>query len=223
MRIRVLFPFLTLAFLITTIISNTSYTQEFHGGVAIPSYNGGLKALKEFIVKNNQCNDMAIKGGTTGIVTVGYIINENGKIENIKILRGLNPKCDSEAVRITRLINGWQAGVQWGKTIRMQVAMPIEFNIKPDTQKDTAVVVSGYVWDKGNGKPVAGTLVIVKGTNIGAVTDNTGLYSISLPGQDYELEYNSLGYGIKSEKVGMNHFINVELIPENFNIDFSAN
>lgn len=217
-------PILSLILILLLLInSNVCFAQEFHGSVSTPVYNGGLKALKEFIVKNTQYSGVTDKDGITGIVTVAYTINKSGEIENIKILRGLNAKCDSEAIRMTRLITGWQAAVQWGKPISMRVTMPIEFKVKADAQKDNQVIVTGYVYDKATGKPLPGTLVIVKGTNIGAVSNDDGLYSISIPGENNELEYSSLGYGIKSEKVGLNHTLIVELVPENFALDFTAN
>jgi TonB family protein len=214
---------LSLLFCILLVISslNTGYAQEFHGAVSAPVYNGGLKVLKEFITENNHYYEASNKDGITGVVTLSYTVNEKGKVKDIKILRGLNAICDSEAVRITQLITGWQAAVQWGKPISTRVVMPIEFPVKNDEQKGQSVTIKGNVSNKVTGSPIEGSLILAKGTSFGAITDKNGNYSIEVPGDGYELEYSSLGYERRSEKIGKNRTINVELPPEDLVIDFS--
>jgi len=202
---------------------NICYAQEFHGSVSLPVYNGGLTALKEFILNNTQQPKESLKDGIRGIVTVSYTLTEKGKIENIKILRGINTEFDSEAVRVTNLIIGWKPAVQCGKPISVRLAMPVEFYLKENSTKEESVIVSGNVINKATGNPIEGTLIIVKGTNNGAITNEDGFYQISIPGEELELEYSSVGYGIKSQKIGENRTINVELIPDDIIVDFSSN
>lgn len=211
-----------LSFMVIVILNfDSSYAQELHAAISGPVYNGGFQALKEFIIRNNHYSDQSDSSKSPGVVTLTYKINENGKIENIKILRGLNPKCDSEAVRITQLINGWQPAVQFGRQVSVNVVMPIEFYFEKDNQKENTV--TGNVSNKITGSPIEGTLVLVKGTTNGAITDKNGNYSIPVQGEDNELEYSSIGYAIKSEKIVNNNIINVELLPEDLVIDFSSN
>lgn len=199
---------------------NYSYAQELHGSISEPVYKGGLQALKEFILQNNRYSD---KGKIPGVVTLSYTINEAGKIENIKVLRGLNAKCDSEAVRITHLINGWQAAVQFGKPVSVKIIMPIEFYITDENKNDKDFTVTGKVTNKVTGSPIEGTLVLIKGSNIGTTTNQNGDYSITVPGEEDELEYSSIGIEKRSEKIGKNRTINVELLPADIVIDFSSN
>lgn len=59
---------------------------------------------------------------------LSYKANEKGKVENIKIWRGIDVNCDEETLRVTRLMNGRQLAIQWGKPVSVKVIMPIEFN-----------------------------------------------------------------------------------------------
>ena len=203
-----------------TVLSYVCYAQEFHAAVTLPEYKGGFASLQDFINRNIHYPAQADKNGTSATVTLSYIVNENGKPENIKILRGINAECDSEAVRVSRLIPGWQPAVQWGKTIGVRVVMSVEFYLKEDNRKDGTVTVSGIVSDKANGNPIEGTVILVKGSSVGAITDKNGYYSIAAPGEKFVLEYSSLGYGRKIEKIGKNRTVNVELLSEDINIDF---
>lgn len=215
--------FLIYLLAVLTVLSfDVCYPQGFHTSVTSPDYKGGITALKEFINRNIRYSGESDKNGIPATVTLSYTINENGKVENIKILRGINAECDSEAVRITQLVPGWQAAVQWGKPVSVRVVMPVKFYIKENNRKDKSVTISGIVTGKATGNPIEGTLILAKGSSAGTVTDKKGYYSLVAPGEEFELEYTSLGYERKTEKIGKNRTVNVELLPEDINIDFSS-
>ena len=210
-----------IAFVAAVFQADICYPQELNVTVSLPVYNGGLAALKDFIVQNTH-HEKPDKNGSIGVVTVSYAINEQGKVENIKILRGINAQCDSEAVKVTKLITGWQPAVQFGKPVSVKVVMPVELYLEEDNRKEQTFTITGNVSNRANGNPIEGTLVLVKDTDIGAVTDKNGYYIIEAPGEEFELEFSSIGYSTKSEKIGKNRTINVELLPEDLIIDFSS-
>ena len=193
---------------------NTNHAQELHFDFSKPIYNPGISALNEFITQNNNYRVDPGKNKNSGVVTVSYIINKDGNIEDIKILRGINAKYDSEAVRITKLIKGWKPARQMGKAVEHKVIMPIEFALD-DLKKEDSVIITG--------KPIEGAFVLVSGTSIGAVTNSTGLYSINITNEECELEFSSIGSQKKYEKVGKNRTINAELLTDYLWIDFSSN
>lgn len=195
--------------------------QGLHVTVSLPAYNGGLSALKDFIEQNTH-QTKSDKNSSIGVVTVNYLVNEQGKVKDIKILRGINAQCDSEAVRVTQLISGWQPAVQFGKPVSVKVVMPIEFYFNEDNRKEQTITITGNVSNKATGYPIEGTLVSAKGTSAGAMTDKDGYYRIEVPGEEFELEFSSIGYSTKSEKIKKNQTINVELLPEDLIIDFSS-
>lgn len=100
--------------------------------------------------------------------------------------------------------------------------MPIEFFLNDENIKEQKITVSGNVSNKVTGNPIEGALILVKGPNRGAITDKDGNFSIDVPGEAFELEFSSLGYGKSSEKIWKNRTINVELIPEDLVLDFSS-
>jgi TonB family protein len=202
---------------------NNCISQEFTGIVAGPVYEGGITALNDFIKQNIVNPEESENAGISGVVTLIYKVNEKGKVEDIKILRGINAKCDSEAIRVTQLISGWQPAFQWGKPVSVRVIMPVEFKSEKINQDEQKITVTGIVTDKSNGKPVEGTLVLVKGTNVGVITDKNGYYSVPVSAEESELEFSSIAHENKVEKVGKNRIINVELLMHDITVDFSSN
>ena len=95
----------------------------------MPGYPGGTDALLQYIQTNLKYPEDARIKGIEGEVLVCYTINEQGKVTDAKILRGISPEIDKEALRITNSIKGWQPATQDGKYISMVVSMPIEFKI----------------------------------------------------------------------------------------------
>jgi hypothetical protein len=100
--------------------------------------------------------------------------------------------------------------------------MPVEFKSGKNSENEKDFIVTGTITDKSDNKPIGGSIVLVKGTSIGAIADKEGWYSISVPGGENELEYSSVGYETKTEKIGGNRLINVELTGYDFIIDFAA-
>ena len=93
----------------------------------LPAYPGGTDALQKFLQSNLRYPEQEKKEGIHGIVVVTYVINAKGDVTNAKVLRGLTPDIDKEALRLTNIIKGWQPAKQHGKSISMMVQMPIMF------------------------------------------------------------------------------------------------
>jgi TonB family protein len=204
--------------LIMALNQNTIFGQPLHASDSGPTYKGGIKALKEFIDKNLIFPDVAQKAGISGTVNVSYMINKEGKVENVKIIRGISPECDNEAIRITQLIEGWEPGMQQGKPINMFVNMPIEFR----TGKEIKPIVFGKITDIITGLPIEGALVKVKGTSIGTITNSEGSYRLPVPGENDCLEFSTVGYATKVEQIGQYRSINVELSTEPYTVNFNS-
>ena len=64
-----------------------------------------------------------------GRVMVGFVVEPDGSISNVKILRSVAPILDDEAVRVARLMPKWKPGKQRGKAVRVQYQMPITFTL----------------------------------------------------------------------------------------------
>jgi len=95
-----------------------------------PSFPGGEAARKRFLGENLKYPQMAKESGIQGKVYVTFVVEPNGSVSGIKILRGIGGGCDEEAIRVTKLMPKWIAGKQRGKPVRVQFNMPIKFTLQ---------------------------------------------------------------------------------------------
>ena len=91
----------------------------------MPEFPGGNTALMSFIQQNIQYPDPDIC--ITGKVIVQFIISTDGNITNAKIVRGVHPKFDKEALRVVKLMPKWKPGTQKGKPVAMEYTIPVSF------------------------------------------------------------------------------------------------
>lgn len=91
-------------------------------------YPGGLGALANYLRKNLKHPDKKNKNRATGKVLAQFIINSSGKMQDLKIGRGVSPECDAEVLRVLRNMPDWQAAVNQGKKVSMYFTLPVSFN-----------------------------------------------------------------------------------------------
>jgi len=96
----------------------------------MPEFPGGEQACKDFIARNLKYPSEAIKNGKTGKVVVTFIVNKNGKVENAKVIRGIDPALDAEVVRVVNSLPDWKPGKQRGTAVDIVYTMPFEFQLQ---------------------------------------------------------------------------------------------
>jgi len=109
-------------------LGNLPGEKRVYSSVQIePTFTGGSGRWNQYIKDNLRYPSKALQSGTHGNVFLSFIIEEDGNISNIKILRGVSPEIDTEATRI--LINSpkWNPGLQGGKPVRVLFSVPINF------------------------------------------------------------------------------------------------
>jgi TonB family protein len=110
---------------------------------AVPS--GGEAYLVQFINANIQVPFESAVKGVNGRVYLSGVIEPNGHISNVEIARGLNPLCDQEAIRVTRLYNAWKPAEQNGQKVRQAIIIPVNFQTGPISGYDsTLTALIGY-------------------------------------------------------------------------------
>jgi periplasmic protein TonB len=95
----------------------------------MPSFPGGDEARIKFLTENIKYPQMAKESGIQGTVYVTFVINEKGKVADVRVLRGIGGGCDEEAIRVVNMMPPWNAGKQSGKAVRVQFNMPIKFTL----------------------------------------------------------------------------------------------
>jgi TonB family protein len=97
-----------------------------------PKYPGGEEARMKFLRENIKYPKMAIKNNIQGTVYASFVVEKDGSISTIKILKGIGGGCDEEVIRLLKQMPKWEPGKQRGKAIRAQYNMPIKFVIPKD-------------------------------------------------------------------------------------------
>lgn len=94
-----------------------------------PEPEGGFKAFYEYIAKKLKYPKAATKTRTQGQVYLQFIIDKDGSITNISVLKGIGMGCDEEAVRVLSSSPKWKPGKQRGHPVKVKVSVPIRFKL----------------------------------------------------------------------------------------------
>lgn len=92
--------------------------------------NGGMAGLMQYLSKNIKYPTIAQEGGTQGRVTVQFVVNRDGSIVDAKVLRGVDPYLDKEAIRVISSMPKWKPGMQRGKAVRVKYTVPVMFRLQ---------------------------------------------------------------------------------------------
>ena len=97
---------------------------------SMPSFPGGMGELMKFLGKNINYPTLAKESGIQGRVFINFVVEPNGSISNVKVLRGIGGGCDEEAVRVVKSMPKWSPGKQRGKPVRVSYNLPVKFTLQ---------------------------------------------------------------------------------------------
>lgn len=124
--------------------NNSSYTtpkseddQIFMVVENPPSFKGGDDARMKYLIENIIYPKDAREKGIQGTVYVTFIIEKDGTISNVKVLRGIGGGCDEESVRVIKNMPAWNPGTQRGEPQRVQYNMPIKYTLSKGKEEKT--------------------------------------------------------------------------------------
>ena len=95
----------------------------------VPEYPGGTEAMYKFLRDNIHYPEKAKEEGIEGRVYVSFVVEADGRLSDIKVLRGIGGGCDEEAVRVVEAMPKWKPGRAHGKAVRVQYHLPIVFKL----------------------------------------------------------------------------------------------
>ncbi len=111
-----------------TVIDDTNNDQVYEVVDQMPEYPGGFEAMSKFLAANIKYPEQAKKDKVTGRVFVSFIVEKDGSVTNVKLLRGIGGGCDEEALQVVKSMPNWNPGMDnGGDAVRVQYNLPIKF------------------------------------------------------------------------------------------------
>ena len=103
----------------------------------MPQFPGGEQAMMKFVSSNVHYPEEAKEKEISGRVLVGFIVEKDGSVTEVKVLKGIGKLCDEEAVRVVKSMPKWTPGMQDGKPVRVHFQMPFVFKLQEKTPAKT--------------------------------------------------------------------------------------
>lgn len=111
--------------------TNQSVTDTIYNNIEImPEFPGGFSELRNFLTSNVNYPESAKTNNIEGRTLVSFVVEKDGSITDIEVLRGFDKYCDAEAVRVVSTMPKWKPGVKDGETVRCRFTLPFTFKIK---------------------------------------------------------------------------------------------
>jgi periplasmic protein TonB len=114
----------------TKIIDEDNEIRPLSGISEMPEFPGGDEARIKFLSQNLVYPRIAVETGIEGKVVLTFVVEKDGSIAHIKLLRGIGASCDEEAERVVALMPKWKPGRQNGREVRVQINLPIDFVLR---------------------------------------------------------------------------------------------
>ncbi len=111
------------------IIEKPKEEKPFTTVEQMPSFPGGEGELNAYIAKSLKYPISAQEIGIQGRVTIRFVVTATGEIADVKILKGIDPACDKEAVRVVKSMPKWVPGKQNGRNVAVYFTLPIVFRL----------------------------------------------------------------------------------------------
>ena len=96
----------------------------------MPEFPGGMPALIAFLQNNVKYPADAEKQKVEGKVMVSFVVETDGSISDVKVMKKVFPSLDAEAIRVVKAMPHWTPGKQKGKVVRVHFSLPIAYRLK---------------------------------------------------------------------------------------------
>ncbi|MBO6056938.1 MAG: TonB family protein, partial [Bacteroidales bacterium] len=138
-----------LKYLVSMILDDTDVSGDedevLKGPIEVmPEYPGGPNALVKYVQNNLKYPESAKKNKQEGRVFVGFVVEKDGSISNVSVMRGVCEELDNEAVRVVKTLPKFTPGMHGGKPVRVQYTLPIAFKLNGES---TMTTLSGTNWE----------------------------------------------------------------------------
>lgn len=97
---------------------------------SMPEFPGGYEALMKYLQENLKYPAMAKEMGIKGRVFLSFVVEKDGSVTDVKVLRGIGGGCDEEAVKVVQNMPKWKPGTQRNIPVRVQFNLPVKFTLQ---------------------------------------------------------------------------------------------
>ena len=111
-------------------VENSDFVDVYTIVEQMPEFPGGSEKLMEFVISNTQYPQEAKEKGVQGKVFVSFIVEKDGSVGEVELLRGIGFGCDEEAMRVVESLPKWIPGKQNGEAVRVRYQIPVFFNLE---------------------------------------------------------------------------------------------
>ena len=94
-----------------------------------PEFPGGMEAFANYLRKNLRYPERAVEAGASGKVYVSFVVEKDGHLTDIKVIRGIGYGCDEEAARVLKKSPAWTPGIQNERAVRVLYTIPLHFQM----------------------------------------------------------------------------------------------
>ena len=94
-----------------------------------PEFPGGVEAMYKYLAQNIKYPQLARENNITGRVYVTFVVERDGSVSGVRVLRDIGGGCGAEAVRVVKSMPKWTPGKQRGKAVRVQYNLPVNFSL----------------------------------------------------------------------------------------------
>ncbi len=105
-------------------------TKVFDVVEEMPQFPGGQAALLEYLAKNIQIPVDAEENGVQGRVICTFVVERDGSLGDIRVVKSVEPSLDQEAVRVIKSMPKWTPGKENGHNVRVKYTVPIQFRLQ---------------------------------------------------------------------------------------------
>ena len=96
----------------------------------MPDFPGGMSALMSYLNKNIRYPVVAEENGIQGRVIVTFVVERNGSITDVQVVKSVDPSLDKEAIRVVKSMPNWIPGKQNGSAVRVKYTLPVTFRLQ---------------------------------------------------------------------------------------------
>ena len=193
----------------------------------MPKFPGGEEAMFKFISENVKYPQEAKDKNISGRVFVNFVVEKDGSVDEVNVLRSIGGGCDEEAVRVVKSMPKWTPGKQKGKPVRVSYIIPFVFKLDGVESKSNGL--AGTIWE-GTGKGTKDGVTYTWHTVMQFTSENEGFFIEKLTSQkkneqpevvfedvamDFEYAFDGKKTGAITPKNGDGTYMD-ELPPEGF-------